>query len=241
MPRLHLLEWNDQPWLPSFLRRAETRYLAAALDLARPFTALAPRIAALAATTGDRIVDLCSGSAGPWPHLTADVAKARGAPVTVTLTDRFPDRAEVVSVDATSVPAHLSGVRTVFDAFHHFRPDAARAILADAHARRQPIVIGEVVRRSAAGILPMILLIPILVLVLTPRIRPVSGWQLVFTYLLPILPLLITWDGVVSALRAYRPDELRALTAGLDGFTWDIGDIRTRGGVVTYLIGSPIA
>jgi hypothetical protein len=253
MPRLHLLEWNDQPWLPAVLRRAETRYLAAALDLVRPFTALAPRIAALAAVTGDRVVDLCSGGAGPWPHLAAAVTAARGAPVAVTLTDRFPDpaafaaataaepaiRGEPTPVDATAVPAQLSGVRTLFDAFHHFRPAAARAILADAHDRGQPIVVAEVVRRRLAAVLPMLLVIPLLVLALTPRLRPVSGWQLVLTYLIPVVPLIVTWDGVVSALRAYRPGELRALTAGLDGFSWEAGEVKARGAVVTYLIGAP--
>jgi hypothetical protein len=44
---------------------------------------------------------------------------------------------------------------------------------------------------------------------------------------------------VVSALRAYRPAELRALTAGLDAFTWDVGEVGVRGAVVTYLIGAP--
>lgn len=252
-PRLHVFEWNDQPWLPAVLRRAETRYLAAALDLARPFAPLAPRIAALAAATGDRVVDLCSGGAGPWPHLAAEVAAARGAPVAVALTDRFPDPAafarataadaaitgEPSPVDARQVPPQMSGVRTLFDAFHHFRPADARAILVDAHDRRQPIVIAEVVRRRLAGVLPMVLVIPLLVLALTPRLRPVSAWQLVFTYLFPVLPLLITWDGVVSALRAYRPAELRALAAGLGGFTWDVGEVRVRGAVVTYLIGAP--
>ena len=253
-PRLHLFEWHDQPWLPSLLRRAATDYLAAAIDVARPFTPLAPRIAAVCARTGhDRIVDLCSGGAGPWRHLAGEVAAALGAPIRVTLTDRYPDPAafaragaggETVRglarpVDALAVSETLSGVRTMFDALHHFRPGEARAILADAHRRRQPIVVAEVARRSLFSVLPMLLLVPLLVLALTPRIRPCSGWRLLFTYLIPVLPILITWDGVVSCLRAYRPAELRALTEGLDGFDWEVGEERRRGTVVTYLVGTP--
>jgi len=254
LPRLHLFEWNDQPWLPSLLRRAETDYLAAAIDVGRPFTPLASRIAEVCARTGhDRIVDLCSGGAGPWRRLAGEVAASRAAPVSVVLTDRFPDPAafarasaggSIVTgvdepVDALAVPAHLSGVRTIFDALHHFRPEQARAILADAHRRRQPIVVAEAARRSLTGVLPMLLLVPLPVLALTPRIRPWSAWRLLFTYLIPILPLLITWDGVVSCLRAYRPAELRAMTKGLNDFDWEIGELRHRGAVVTYLVGTP--
>ena len=58
---------------------------------------------------------------------------------------------------------------------------------------------------------------------------------------MPVLPILIAWDGVVSCLRTYTPDELRRLSAGLDGFTWETGELRTRGAIVTYLIGEPRA
>jgi len=253
-PRLHLFEWNDQPWLPSWLRRAETDYLATAIDVARPFTPLAPRIASLAAVAEpEQVIDLCSGGAGPWPHLAGEVAAARGQPVPVLLTDLFPDpdafaRATAAAgavtgaadpVDATAVPDRLRGVRTMFDGFHHFRPADARRILVDAHRRRQPIVIADALQRRLLGVLPMLILIPLLVLLLTPRIRPLTPRRLLFTYLIPLLPFLITWDGVVSALRAYRPAELRALAAGLDDFTWEAGTVRKRGAVVTYLIGTP--
>jgi hypothetical protein len=42
-------------------------------------------------------------------------------------------------VDATQVPAELFGFRTFFSAFHHLRPDQARAVLADAAAKGEGI------------------------------------------------------------------------------------------------------
>jgi hypothetical protein len=247
-PRLHLAELCDQAWLPATLRDAETDYLASAIDLAKPFHALAPTIAGVLDRAGtDRVVDLGSGGAGPWPALTGAVAAARdGRAPTVTLTDLYPNRRcggaragyETMSVDARAVPAHLRGVRTMFDALHHLRPADARAVLADAHRARAPIVIGEAMSRRVPTLLA-VLLIPLFVLLLTPRIRPVRGWQLVFTYLVPILPLIVMWDGFVSCLRTYRPAELLALTRGLDGYRWTADTVRTRGGVVTYLVGEP--
>jgi hypothetical protein len=237
--RIHAFELNDQPWLPEVLRRGETEYLERALDLARPFTPLVPKLAALLEQHGDRVIDLAAGSGGPWRSLRDEVAAARGgrAPEVIA-TDLYP-RAGVRAVDARSVPADLSGVRTMFDAFHHLRPDDARAVLADAHARRAPILIAEATSRRAPVVIASFLLIPLLVLALTPTVRPWSGWRLLLTYVLPVLPLIIWWDGVVSCLRTYRPEELRKLTAGLDGFTWETAEIRTRGGVISYLLGAP--
>jgi hypothetical protein len=248
VPRLHLFELCDQPWLPRVLRDAETRYLAAAIRLARPFAPLAPKIAgAMTDAKTDRVVDLASGGAGPWPGLAADVGAAGGPTPNVTLTDLFPNTGayerlglpfERTPVDARHVPAHLRGVRTMFDGLHHLRPADARAVLADAHRARQPIVIGEAMSRRLP-ILLSTLLIPLFVLLLTPRARP-TALTLVLTYLVPILPLAIAWDGFVSCLRTYTPRELESLTAGLDGYRWEAGLARHRGAAVTYLVGVPV-
>jgi hypothetical protein len=127
----------------------------------------------------------------------------------------------------------------MFEGLHHFRPDDARAVLADAYRHRRPIVVVEGTRRTVGALLGM-LLVPLAVLLITPRIRPLSWARLALTYLVPVVPLLVLWDGIVSCLRSYRPAELRALVAGLDeGYTWEVGEYRRRGGVVTYLIGAP--
>src|SRR6185436_4078426 len=99
-------------------------------------------------------------------------------------------------------------VRTMFSAFHHFQPQGARRILADAFQRRRAICVFEATARTPAAIAST-LLIPFFVLALTPLVRPLSWTQILFTYIIPILPLLIFWDGLVSQLRTYSVDELR--------------------------------
>ena len=97
------------------------------------------------------ILDLCSGAGGPIASLV-DELEMHGYQVRVRLTDLYPNpkttsHPRVVwlaqSVDATRVPPELAGVRTMFSAFHHFRPAAARAILKDAFDRRRAICIFE--------------------------------------------------------------------------------------------------
>ncbi|MBZ5608384.1 MAG: hypothetical protein LAP38_09005 [Acidobacteriia bacterium] len=199
------------------------------------------------------IVDLGSGAGGPVVRVLKEL-EARGLRVRVTLTDLFPNanaarespsiRYWPEPVDATHVPSALTGTRTMFAAFHHFRPDAARRILRDALEHRRAICIFEATSRTPAAIASA-LLIPLLVLVLTPVVRPVSWVQILFTYLVPILPLLIFWDGLVSQLRTYSVEELEEFTRDLQSpdYRWEAGliEIPRLPAGVPYLIGRPHA
>ncbi len=131
----------------------------------------------------------------------------------------------------------------MFASFHHFRPEAALQILRDAFEQRRVICVFEATSRTLPAIATAIL-IPLLVLVLTPLVRPVSWVQILFTYLIPILPLLIFWDGLVSQLRTYSPEELNGFAASLRSpeYQWEIGliEIPRMPAGVPYLIGRPV-
>ena len=83
------------------------------------------------------------------------------------------------------------------------------------------------------------------VLVLMPFARPFRWAYLVFSYVIPIVPLLLMWDVIVSNLRIYRPAQMRELTADLRApdYAWEIGSIRLFGLPIAlpYLIGRPIS
>jgi hypothetical protein len=120
-------------------------------------------------------------------------------------------------VRADAVPPELVGVRTIFDGLHHLPPGAARAMLADAAQRGVPFVAAEAVERSAFGLL-RVLFSPVWAWAVTPLLRPVSAPRLVFTYLVPLVPLIALWDGVVSVLRCFL-----ALVEGLaPRYAWSV-------------------
>jgi hypothetical protein len=254
--RLHLFEWEDQAWFPTSLRAAMTSYLAVAYAITPLPKLWANFLSKLMSRDGvAEIVDLGSGSGGPVGRVVKELGK-RGFKACVTLTDLYPNvsglqfRADGASsirywpepVDAARVPAALFGIRTMFASFHHFRPQAARGILRDAFEQRRPICIFEGTSRTPAAIASA-LLIPLLVLVLTPSVRPVSRVQILFTYLVPILPLLIFWDGLVSQLRTYSVKELEEFTRDLQSpeYRWEAGlmQIPRMPAGVPYLIGRP--
>ena len=256
-PRLHLFELEDLPWFPSAIRDLGTDYIqfmSSRLGLQRPM--VEPLERTLRVTQETRILDLCSGGGGPLLDLV-DVLNARGVEVRATLTDRFPNlpafRAAAERsggaisylaepVDVLAVPRDLGGLRTMFNAFHHFRPRDAGAILADAVAAGQPIAVFEIPQRSLVHLLTF-LVTPLVVAVATPFIRPFRWGRLLWTYLIPIVPIYCLWDGLVSHLRAYEPDELATFAheVGTDNYDWDVDRqaIPSTHGSVTHLIGIP--
>jgi hypothetical protein len=147
-----------------------------------------------------------------------------------------------VPVDARNISSELKGFRTFFTSFHHLGPEDAKQVLQDAVSKRTGIGIFESTRRDLFAFLWMLLL-PITVWITTPWIRPFSIKRLLFTYLLPIVPLVLAWDGLVSCWRTYSCSELRQLTARLgSSYKWNIGEIRGNWSPVpiTYLIGLPL-
>jgi hypothetical protein len=256
MRRMQLLEIHDQPWFPAFLRDAVTDDLQILLGIGKPYGDILPQLREGIERSGaDRVLDLCSGAGGPWPWL-ADALERSGLRVRVELSDKFPNaaaRERVQSnsarlhyhpepVDAAGVPAGLGGFRTLFTSFHHFPPQQARAILCDAVADRQGIGVFEIPGRRALTLL-LLPLVPIADVVLVPFLRPRPFGRLVWRWLIPIVPLVLFVDGIVSCLRAYAPRELSEFASGLAdrGYCWESGCVK-RGLLrlpITFLIGYP--
>jgi hypothetical protein len=240
--RLHLVEIHDLPSCPPSLRDALTDFLAFTENLAGAYDPVGPLLRrALARTKAPRIVDLCSGAGGPWGRLAPLVE------LPVLLTDLYPHRGAArdsplhpAPVDARAVPPELEGFRTIFTAFHHFQPAEARAILADAVHRGQGIGVFEIARRAPLEI-AVVAFTWLGTLVSAPFMRPWRWSRLAWTYLPPVLPIVGTFDGVVSCLRTYSKAELKELVRGLDSYDWEIGDFRGRWSPLrgSYLIGVP--
>lgn len=203
------------------------------------------------------ITDLCSGAGGGIEGIQKALSQRMASPVHVTLSDLYPNiksyeylQAESGGsidfipepVDATAVPASVRGVRTIFSSFHHFPPNAAQAILQDAADKRAAIGIFEGASKSWVELLLLWLVFPVVILLVTPFIRPFKLSRLFYTYLVPLIPIGIIWDGTVSLLRIYTPAMLRSMAARVQAsnYTWRAGKAGAKPGKhVIYLIGYP--
>jgi hypothetical protein len=259
---MHLFEWMDQPWFPGPIRDLMTELLENRLRQGGHYRLVAGSLAELVGRTGaPRVIDLCAGAGGPWIAIQ-HMMRELDFDVSIVLTDKFPNRNRIEqleraenervsydrrSIDATDVPADLHGLRTMVNAFHHFRPGAARKILEDAARKNEPICVIEFLERTW----PKVLASPLSTLLALAqditRLRPTRFKGPFWVLLVPFAALFMMWDATVSRLRVYTPDELRQLVApipGGDRYTWEIGQREQTSpsrGKMTYVIGYPAA
>ena len=263
MRRVQFIELHEQPWFPASLRADVTDALQFGFNLLHAYDPIAPLLQSVIDSTGNgthgtqSIVDMCSGGGGPWLDLVRKLrcrdGAGKSADLQVWLTDKYPNIEAFQSVSASSehhitfypepvdamkVPRALKGLRTMFTSFHHFAPDDARAILQNAVDAGESVGIFEITRRAPSTI-GIIFIGVLLMFVHTPRIRPFRWSRLLWTYLIPIIPLVLLFDGVVSCLRTYRPEELRTIVEKLTAceYQWEIGEVTGKRAPLTYLIG----
>jgi hypothetical protein len=236
MRRRHLIELHELSWCPRVIRQGLTDFLEVAIEQSGVYKPIRPVLFdAIKESRVDTVVDICSGAGGPWLSWCR-----RGLlEFDVTLTDKFPNPSAASHVtenrsgrlqycprpvDATQFPPDLRGSRTIFTSFHHFTRNAGEGIIRDAIFSWQPIGIFEFTSRQPRALLLMMLL-PIAVWVMTPRIRPIKRSRLFFTYVLPLIPLVVLIDGAISCWRTYTVDELDAMTGGGD-YEWRRGTMK---------------
>ncbi len=257
--RVHAPEIEDEPWCPRWLRDALTGFLQISAEVLRVYDPATEMLAGLVRRHGNGVVvDLCSGGGGPILRLRR-LLNDRGVDVAVVLTDLYPNeaafqraiehgegrvQARFDAVDAADVPDELVGVRTVINGLHHLRPPLARQLVQDAARKRQPFLSVELVERRWQTML-LLMGTPLLALVLSPFQRPLTATRLLLTWVVPVVPLCIWWDGMMSCLRGYSVGELEALVAGLsdDNYRFHVEQVAVPWSPLrlTMLVGEPIA
>ncbi len=257
MKRVHLFEFEDLKWFPNWIRICMTRLIMVMHKKFKTSEDMAVLLNNLIKQTKiTKIVDLCSGSGGPMLDvisLLKNVHKIKN--VELILSDLYPnlDAAKrinqtddsisyrTIPLDATNLDNDTKGILTMVGSFHHMKPELAGKILLEAQQKRQPICIMEINKKFP--IILWWLFIPlsiILCLFITPLVKPLTVKQIIFTYLIPIIPICFAWDAVITSGRIYRMDDLDILLKGLKNvrYTWEKGIIKGSSEKI-YLMGYP--
>lgn len=257
MKRIHLFEIEDYHWFPKSLRNCMTAYINLMHKLLGSATLFSEVLAkGLKHTNEKQVLDLCSGGAGCILDIKEELASNHGLKdVKLTCSDLYPNKEaakrlnnndddmtgyQLDPLDAMQV--RQEGFRTMLCSFHHMNQSTAKAILKNAFDSKKGIAIFEMSDNSIPLWIAWISfpINIIMVLLLTPFVRPMTWQQIVFTYLIPILPLTIAWDGMVSNMRTYTISDMKELTADLqsDDYTWEMNTIKGKAKML-YLMGLP--
>lgn len=130
-------------------------------------------------------------------------------------------------------------------AFHHFDDPLAAKILRNTLSTSSGFAILELQSRTLGSLLTVLLIGPLLWL---------GSWywfwgqwsHLFFTYVIPIVPAVVVFDGIVSSLRTRTPEEVLGLLTGEEegrarregwGFKWGGENHTQTGGEMSWFIG----
>ena len=267
MKRIQLFEFEDFHWFPTSIRSYMTSlivHLQRKLGIGEVLAGLIAEV--LKENEITQIVDMGSGSGGAMPEVSNTLRDVHGlGEVKLIMTDLYPNPEMVkiygaeksdsiiyhnISVDATDIGNAPIGLKTMINSFHHMPPKEARKILMSAQENRQPLLIYEMGENNIPLLIWWLLLpisltiLIIMVLFMTPSVKPLTWQQIIFTYLIPVIPICFAWDGQASLPRMYTFKDLDVLLDGLGTSTyiWKKGQAKKSNGKKqgTYLIGVPV-
>ncbi|MEN0004417.1 MAG: hypothetical protein AAF798_09745 [Bacteroidota bacterium] len=265
--RLELFEFEDFSWLPNTIRAGVTRIIRVLHRLMGTSDTLENVILnTYEKTSFKQIVDLGSGAGGPMIDTVQKINRSNylDHPLELLLSDKYPDH-EIVQhineakisniryhkhpVDALAIGNAPVGLKTMIASFHHMSPTMAHQILQAAEHNREPLLIYELAENNVP-FLVWLLLLPIswtililMALFMTPFSRPLTLTQVVFTYIIPIIPIVYAWDGQASIMRTYTFEDIKTLigTQTSEDYHWEVSEARKENGKKAgyYVLGYP--
>ena len=248
----------DLPRTPRYLRNSIVESLGNSIRWSGVYKHAVPILSEFCATLqSNTLLDLCSGSGEPVA-LLLDTMKQQNKKLPYVLIsdlfpiiskmekviEQFPDNIKSINtpLDALNVPDNIShSARIVLSSLHHFKPDQVRSILRDSVEKGKPIFILEPMNRRLLSGLKLGFFFFIAIMLNPIFSKHDRLLKVMFTYPIPLIPLMGMWDGVISVMRVYKEKELMALTSAIDAnFKWRFYNIPVSWrGEISIFIGKP--
>jgi len=257
-------ELHEHSWFPALWRDQLTDFLSFFNIYSGTYRPALKRMQEILADENMPSVytDLCAGCGLYDWRFAQHLSRHLGRGLRVRLTDLYPSyrqwkeiavlsggMAEPVDTPLSAPEAirRFEGLHVMFSGLHHFSPEEIEEMIRAAVENRRTLAFFDYSRRTWLlwEALMMLNSLPFMILT-APLVWKFSWKRLFFTWIVPVLPLLLLVDGWLSRLRAYRPDELRRI---LDDFPFPPGWHAEAGcdpvhaglAQVTYLIVRPPA
>jgi hypothetical protein len=213
--RTHLFEFEDLPWFPQVIRQGMMDYLRHMIEWTEFYRPCARVIKdVLQQSNTNTAIELGAGGGGGIMKMLKYLKEINCSPQ-IVLTDLYPNintweqlkltslqiDFATESVNALHVPENVKGLRMMFSALHHFKPDEIKSMLTDAVSKNAPVAFFDAGTTNPMSILGVLLIEPITFALLTPFFKPFRWSRLFYTYIISLIVVCTLWDGSVSVLR----------------------------------------
>lgn len=230
--RVQSFEFNDLTWCPRAVRAGILEPLADALVRGGYHRPVQSCLVELCREMGGDVLDHCSGAGGPALGLLADWPA--NLKIRYYLSDLYPQwenferiqsrYPELVSylrepVDATDFGSlkrqwsrqfpdrPLPRIRTIHGAYHQFPPKAATAVLRDAYRHRHALLITEPFDRASWASFMALTRHYLGAMLAGLRGAERDRWRRLLLTLVPVVPVIGGWDGLISFLRVHGRED----------------------------------
>ncbi len=184
---------------------------------AKPAEILAQKLAEL---NKSHLVDLASGNGAPAIFVAEKIKKPN---LRYLLTDRYPSfgnfenpqiQVQNSPFDVLNESANPDCFYTMFNAFHHFEPHQQLELMRN--YGKSGFMAFEILRPTVLDFVKILITTTVLQLIFTPFVKPFSLLRLLFTYIIPINLITISYDGLVSVMKSLNKKHFQELVNKLD-------------------------
>ncbi|MBK9592722.1 MAG: hypothetical protein IPO32_14915 [Crocinitomicaceae bacterium] len=227
MKRKQVFQFSNQKWYPQFLKRDMYEFMTwfvGKVNAAKPFLPVISE--GLQHVPAHRIINIDSQIGAGFE----------------TVKDLISEKPEIINLPIQQFNTSNSGLYLFVNSFHKLKPDVARNYLSEIAKSRNAVVVVEGNNDSLWQVVGMTVFVPLAVILSAPFVKPFRVTRLIFTYLIPVLPIVTMLDGFLALFKLYNPNDLNELVSEIpeNNYTWKSAKADNgRGGKIMYLIGWP--
>ena len=231
-----LFEFGDLFWVPEFYHAFLRRFMGALYKVFGYHRLWLPELNRFINKAGGTVMDPCAGSGYVNELLMKELGKKDlRFYLSDFMIDKNPEFRERINnlgddrihyleqpIDVLKDNPDFRCPKIFINSFHHFDNEQVAQIFKLNLSHGDDVLVLEYCDNSFMSYLSM-LLGPLVAMIMLPFIteRRLLLVTAIFTYLIPVVPLMLLWDGIVSSLRCYSNKSIKAVLkdAGFDDVT----------------------
>ena len=228
MKRKNFPQLMDQTWFPGHIKTLADEFLSWFVIKVNATLPFIPVFNAILDKTGSKRI------------IYIDLNNGAGMESTRAF---LPKEVQIETTNLRSINFDQKNVVfALINSLHKLNPDQVKDLFEKVAKSGNSIVAVEGNNDNWWQAIGMTIFVPLTVLMTGFFVKPFRWTRILFTYLIPILLVVIPIDGILALFKLYSPKDLEKITSGLENkaYKWESGKLDNgRGGKIIFLKGTP--